>query len=99
MNSGLYLIEVPAKIWRPKVVNKYTTPHLEDDNVDDILDYDQYGKGVYKPQMDWSNDNTHKDIIIYNESDHVNKLHNDLRVDDTIGPNTKVKIINIIKEY
>ena len=99
MSSVLYLIEVPATIWIPKFVNKYTTSHVEDDDVDDILDYGKYGKYVYKPQMDWSDNNNCKGIIIYNENDHAYELYSDLWVDDTIDPNKKAKIINIIKEY
>ena len=48
------MIEVPPKIWRPKVVSRYTTPLLDDDDIGDILDYGQYGKCVYKPDFDWS---------------------------------------------
>ena len=33
------MIEVPVKIWRPKVISKYTTPELDDKDLDDLLDY------------------------------------------------------------
>ena len=42
IHSGIYMIEVHTKIWRPKVISKYTTPHLEDDDVDDISDCGRY---------------------------------------------------------
>ena len=44
------MIEVPAKNWRPKVVSKYTTPNLDDKDINDLLDYGQYGNCVYKPK-------------------------------------------------
>ena len=52
------MIEVPAKIWRPKVINKYTTPHLEDYDVDKLLDYGQYGIFLYKPKLSWRKNTT-----------------------------------------
>ena len=61
MHSSIYMIEVPDKIWL--VINKYTTPHLEDDDVSDLLDYGQYWKCVYKPRLNWSENKTREDII------------------------------------
>ena len=46
INSSIYMIEVIAKIWRPKMINKYTAKNLEDDDVEDLLDYGHYGKCV-----------------------------------------------------
>ena len=48
------MIEVPAKIWRPKVVSKYTTPNLNNTDINDILDYGKYSKCMYKPKLDCS---------------------------------------------
>ena len=42
------MIEVPPKVWQPKVIIKYTIPGLEESDVDDILYYSQYGRCVYK---------------------------------------------------
>ena len=50
------MIEVAVKICWPKLINKYTTPVLDDTDIDEILDYGQYGKCVYKPNLDWSDD-------------------------------------------
>ena len=46
------MIEVPAKIWRPKVVSKYTTPEYYSDDLDSILDYAQYGNCVYTSKLE-----------------------------------------------
>lgn len=45
------MIEVPAKIWRPKVISRYTVPDYEGEDIDDILDYKQYGRCVYKTKL------------------------------------------------
>ena len=68
------MMEVLAKIWRPKVVSKYNTPNLDDKDVNDILDYGQYGKCLYKPKLDWNDDSKRHDIIIYDENSHVGEL-------------------------
>ena len=68
------MIEVPAKIWRSKVISKYTTPDLYDHNVGDILNYTQYGKCVYKNDLDWSDNSCRKDIINYDDTTHASEL-------------------------
>ena len=74
------MIEVPPKIWRPKVVNRYTTPLLDDEDVDDILDYSQYGKCVYKPDLSWSEGATRNDLISYDYSVHADELKKGFKV-------------------
>ena len=93
------MIEVPAKIWQPKVMSKYTTPVLDDDDVDDILNYAQYGKCVYKNNLNWSDDSCRNDIITYCDATHASELHRDLRFDESVDADLKVQITDIIKEY
>ena len=74
------MIEVPPKIWRPKVVNRYTTPLLDDDDVGDILDYSQYGKCMYKPDLGWSKGATRDDVITYDCAIHAAELKKGFKV-------------------
>ena len=78
------MIEVPAKIWRLKVISKYTTPNLDNKDIDDILDYGQYGKCVYKTDFDWSDDFKSVDIITYNKAIRDAKLEKDLNSDESV---------------
>lgn len=75
------MIEVPHKIWRPKVVNRYTTPLLDDDDVGDILDYSQYDKCVYTPDLDWSKGAARNDLITYDCDAHAAELKAALKFD------------------
>ena len=61
----MLVIEVPAKIWRPKMISKYTTPDYYDDGMDDILDYGQYGRCLYKPEFTWDAGSKRVDIIVF----------------------------------
>ena len=93
------MIEVPAKIQQPKVISKYTTPNLDDKDIDDILDYGQYGKCVYKPNLDRSDDSARVDIITYDKATHVAELGKDLKCDDYVDTNTRASITTIITEF
>ena len=93
------MIEVPQKIWRPRVISKYTTPEFDDDNTDDILDYGQYGKCVYKRNTEWFNNLNRQDIIIYDDAKHASELENDLKFDDSVDSDMRSKVTDIIKEY
>ena len=73
-SGSILLIEVPAKIWRPKVISRYTIPEYLGEDIDSILDYSQYGKCVYKTKLAWENNNHRTDTISYNESLHSSEL-------------------------
>lgn len=68
LSCTLLMIEVPTKIQLPKVVNKYITPKLEDQSIDDLMDYGQYGNCLYKPKLEWSDDSQRQDIIHFNDT-------------------------------
>ena len=93
------MIEVPPKIWRPKMISQYTTPEDYGDEVDGILDYSQYGKCVYRNKMTWNNDIKRNDIILYNCTLHGAELDKDLKFDESIDEATKQQIITIVKKY
>ena len=93
------MIEVPAKIWRPKIVSKYTTPNLDDKDIDDLLDYSQYGKCVYKQKLEWYDDSTRNDVILYDNTIYASELTKYLHCDDSVDTITRAAITNIIEEY
>ena len=61
------MIEVPPKIWRPKMVSKYTTPDYADNNLDGILDYSKFGRYVYRSDIKWNSGAKRMDRIVFHE--------------------------------
>ena len=57
------MIEVPAKIWRPKVVSRYRIPEYYGEDIDSILDYSQYGKCLYRTKLSWDEGATRDDKL------------------------------------
>ena len=93
------MIEVPAKIWGPKVISKYTSPEYYSNNIDNILDYAQFGNCVYRNNLAWADNSGRSDIIKYNDKEHWEELNIDLQFDDTIDATTQSCIIDIIKKF
>ena len=93
------MIEVPSKIWRPKVVRKYITPNLEDTSMDDLLDYGQYRNCLYKPELEQSDSSKLPDIINFNAAVHSMELERDLSFDDSVDAATRISITDIIHEF
>ena len=85
------MIEVPAKIWRPKVINKYTAPDIDDKYLDDLLDYGQYGiTCVYKPTLYWDGGAKRLDLMHFDPSKYCVKLSKDLSFDSSVVSATKL---------
>ena len=81
------------------MISKYTTPDLDDKVIDDILDYGQYGKYVYQPNLDWDNNSKRQDIILYNDNTHSAKMSQDLLFNDSVDVATRTPIKAIITKY
>ena len=93
------MIEVPAKVWRPKVISRYRTPDFLEDDIGDILDYSQYGNCFYRHNLSWIDKSSRQDIIIFDRDLHQAELDKDLSIDNSIGTDIKTSITTIIKEY
>ena len=93
------MIEVPLEVWRPKVIIKYTTPDLEDNDVDDILYYIQYGRCVYKTKSVEQDTNTRTDLIIFDDAIHGEELEKDLNFDDSADKTAQDKMTSILEKY
>ena len=59
-------IELPTKVWRPKVLNKYIPVDYSDDIDEGVFDYKHYGKTVFRPKMKWA-ERSRSDLILFNK--------------------------------
>jgi hypothetical protein len=46
--ANLFVIEVPAKLWRPKPTDKYLPMDYADDVDDNVFVFEQYGKSMHR---------------------------------------------------
>ena len=92
------MIKLPPKIWRPKVVSKYTIPDLCNDINDGAFDFGQYGKCFYRPPVDWKN-SVRSDIIPFNDAIDLAELQKDLRIGDNVDSALKSSIVNTVKHF
>ena len=76
---NVFAIEIPTKICRPKVLNKYI-PLYYSNNIDDgIFDYSHDGKAVFHPTIKWT-DRPHTSLITYDINKDSMELDNGLRI-------------------
>ena len=67
--------------------------------MNNILEYDQYGKNVYKPNLDWPDNSQRKDIIVYKETIHAEEVKKNLNFDLLVDTNTQDSVTSIIHEF
>ena len=79
--------------------NSDDDPLLDDDDVGDILDYSQYGKCVYKPDLDWSKGVARNDLITYDCDTNTAELKTYLQFDPSVDAITRKLITEISIEY
>ena len=79
------------------MVSRYTVPEYHGDDVNEILDYGQFGKCLYKNNLSWSDDSGREDIINFDCQVHNAELKKGLRFDDSIDDGTQGAIVDIIK--
>ena len=91
------MIEVPPKIWRPKMVSKYTTPDYADNDLDDILDYGKFGRCVYRSDIKWDSGVRRMDRILFDEKEHAKELDKDLKLGPSICDQSKQDVVAVIK--
>ena len=90
------MIKVPAKIWRPKVVSRYTISDYDGEDIDNILGYQQYGWYVYRNKLTCSDNLKRTDVIVFNEKDHLVELNKDLEFNKDIDPETKLAVTKLV---
>ena len=96
--ANLCIIEVPPKVWRPKVINKYIPVDYADDIDDGIFDFECYGKTFFRPKGEWS-EGTRTDIIAFDPTEHSKELKTHLKVGSKIDTAITARVIDIIKRY
>ena len=94
------MIEVPPKIWLPKVTSKYTLPEYAADINEGALDFSDYGNCVFKPKNinEWK-DSARQDLIIFDESTDIKELMKDIEVGYNVPAVINTQILNIVKKY
>ena len=51
--AQFHKIELPPKIWRPRVSNKHISAKFATDIDDGIFDYSRYGRIICRPNERW----------------------------------------------
>ena len=97
-HNNILAINLPRKVWRTKIVNKYTIPNFNDDISDDVFDFSQYGKCMQRKQLPWI-PTQRKDIIHYKTSLHLPELQRDIKIHPSCPANIASEIMRIIKKY
>ena len=49
----MVLIQVPLKVWRSKMKNRYISPDYENDIDEGLFGFKKYGKSVNIPKQTW----------------------------------------------
>ena len=81
------------------MVSRYTIPDYEGEDIDDILDYKQYGRCVYRSKLQWSDNSSRTYIILFNEDIDSEELSKDLKFDGSLDLKTKNAVTKIVKDY
>ena len=95
--SRVCLIDIPPKVWRPKVQSRYKLPEYTNDISEGVFDFTHHGKCVYKPKLTWE-DRQRDDIISFDEDLHMEDLLTNLRIGDT-SDEIKQELITVIKNF
>ena len=64
MRGNFLLINIPPKVWKPKVINRYTPVDYSSDIDKGVFDYNCYGKVVFQLISKWKYTDR-QDLIFY----------------------------------
>ena len=92
------MIEVLAKVWRPKLISRYRTPDFLEDDIDDIR-LQSIWYYFYRHNLSWIDKSSRQDIIVFDRDLHQTELDKHLSINNSIGIDIKASITTIIKEY
>ena len=91
------MIEVPPKIWTPKIVNQFKMPSYDD--IDDgIFQFQSFGNCVYRTEKCWQ-DGDRTDILCFDATTDLQELDKDLRIGNVASDSDSYKNKNIIKKF
>ena len=98
MRGNVLLINIPPKVWRPKMINKYTPTNQTDDIGEGCFDFKQYGKTMFRPLLKWD---YYKwdDTIKFNEVVDKAELVKYIRICKDADIGHKETILGIVIKY
>ena len=97
LHRSIMLIELPPKVWIPKLVNKYIPPDYADNIDEGIFDFARYGKAVYRPRVNWEEGES-TNLITFDDSKHVEELRKNIIVSTKFTPELQELVIPIVKK-
>ncbi len=96
--SRVCLIDIPPKIWRPKVKSKFQLPEYANDISEGVFDFEHHGKCVFRPKLTWT-PGKRDDIITFDAAKDMPQLLADLRIGPNVSQPIRDNIISVISEY
>ena len=97
-SAAILVIELPTKVWHPKVLNKYD-PIDYSDNIDEsIFDYSHYGKTVFRPKLKRA-DRPRHNLITFETKKDIAELEKGLRIGKLVPLSTTRAIRNLVIKY
>ena len=96
--GSIFVIEVPPKIWSPKVQNKYTPPDYAIDINHGVFDFDFYGKTVFCPKQIWKKIQQNY-LIPFTKDLHQKELQKNLHVRLDLDSKTCARVTNFVINY
>ena len=98
IRGNVLLINIPPKVWRPKVINRYIPTYNSSDIDEGFFDYKCYGKAVFRPTFQWK-DTDRQDLISYQEDKDSEELQAYIKIREDASNEHKSTIINLVKTY
>ena len=84
MQDNVLLINIPPKVWRPKMVNIYTPTDQSNGIREGVFEFKQYGNTMFRPKIKWV-DHNREDVIQYNEGIHKAELEKYIRIGQNVS--------------
>ena len=96
--GSIFVIEVPPKIWRSKLQNKYTPPYYVIGIDDGVFDFDFCSKTYFCPKQIWKK-RQRNNLIPFTKYLHQKELQKNLRVRPDLDSQTCAIVTNIIIKH
>ena len=85
------VIQFHPKVWRHKVVNKYIPPDYADD-INEGIDFAQYGIAVYRPRINWE-EGKRTDLLTFDDSKYIEEIRKNIRTSSKFTPEVRECVI------
>ena len=93
---GVNVIEIPRKVWLPKVKNEFRPESQYSDVDEGYFIFEKYGKAIFRSKQ-WKPGNR-DDMIEFDEKLHIKDFQS-LKVNENIPVEVKVLLLEICKRY